>query len=257
MKHFIIYIFILISIFGYAQDRSTKAISITYTYANNYYKNIETLVANQEKAVYITKELHEQTKDTGVVVIDDNHILKVNQVNLAEIRYHSNINTNKVHYFLTYEGKSFEVIDSVVFKWEFIENDTRTIGGFLCNKAKLNYRGRNYTAYYTQELPISFGPYKFKGLPGAILYMRNSDDENNVHEWMATKVVYPFTVNGSYFEENGKGYTPISMQEYDDYIEKLKDERRKVSNSRAPKGVKMDRFEVVRLGIETIYEWEK
>ncbi len=35
--------------------------------------------------------------------------------------------------------------------------------------------GRNYSAWYTFELPLPFGPYKFGGLPGMIVQIQ--DDE--------------------------------------------------------------------------------
>lgn len=52
--------------------------------------------------------------------------------------------------------------------WE-IQNDTNTINGFICQKAISNFKGREYIAWFTSEIPISEGPYKFRGLPGLIL----------------------------------------------------------------------------------------
>lgn len=43
-----------------------------------------------------------------------------------------------------------------------------TINGLHCLKAKTNYGGRNYTAWFSPEIPISDGPYIFSGLPGLI-----------------------------------------------------------------------------------------
>ncbi|GHT67714.1 hypothetical protein AGMMS50239_31390 [Bacteroidia bacterium] len=53
-------------------------------------------------------------------------------------------------------------------KWN-LSNDTSTVCGYLCKKATTSFRGRNYTAWYTQEIPVSDGPWKFNGLPGLIL----------------------------------------------------------------------------------------
>ncbi len=41
--------------------------------------------------------------------------------------------------------------------------------GYNCNKATTSYRGRNYTAWYAPDIPVSDGPWKFSGLPGLIL----------------------------------------------------------------------------------------
>lgn len=50
-----------------------------------------------------------------------------------------------------------------------IGNNTKEILGYQCREATAKYRGRNYTAYFAQELPFSDGPHQFVGLPGLIL----------------------------------------------------------------------------------------
>jgi GLPGLI family protein len=57
--------------------------------------------------------------------------------------------------------------------------------GYECYKATGNFRGRNYTAFYTPKIPIADGPFKFSGLPGLILKI-SSDD--NYTSFEATKI---------------------------------------------------------------------
>lgn len=52
--------------------------------------------------------------------------------------------------------------------WE-LTNDTVTIQGLNCQKAIVNFGNRKWIAWFTNEIPISDGPYKFKGLPGLIV----------------------------------------------------------------------------------------
>lgn len=54
------------------------------------------------------------------------------------------------------------------FNWE-LKNDTSTILSYLCQKAIVTFRGRTYEAWFTQDIPINNGPWKFAGLPGLIL----------------------------------------------------------------------------------------
>jgi GLPGLI family protein len=53
-------------------------------------------------------------------------------------------------------------------KWE-IKSDTSTVLSYLCQKAITTFRGRTYEAWFTTEIPINNGPWKFGGLPGLIL----------------------------------------------------------------------------------------
>lgn len=56
-----------------------------------------------------------------------------------------------------------------------IYNETQTISGFLCQKAKCRFRGRDYTAWFTKDISINSGPWKFRGLPGLILKVYDDD----------------------------------------------------------------------------------
>ena len=57
--------------------------------------------------------------------------------------------------------------------WQLIAGDT-TLLGYQCQKATCKFRGREWTVYYTMDIPISEGPYKFCGLPGLVMYAADS-----------------------------------------------------------------------------------
>lgn len=57
--------------------------------------------------------------------------------------------------------------------WE-IKGDTTTVLGYTCQMATCNFRGRNYTAWFTTEIPVSEGPWKFNGLPGLIMKVEDA-----------------------------------------------------------------------------------
>ncbi|KQM37462.1 GLPGLI family protein [Chryseobacterium sp. Leaf201] len=60
--------------------------------------------------------------------------------------------------------------------WKILP-EKNMIGTFNVQKATVNYGGRNWTAWFTIEIPIQNGPYIFYGLPGLIIKI--SDAENN------------------------------------------------------------------------------
>lgn len=61
-------------------------------------------------------------------------------------------------------------------KW-VIMKEYKKIGSFKCQKAKTFYRNRNYTAWFTSEVPSLAGPWKLHGLPGLILEAESEDGE--------------------------------------------------------------------------------
>lgn len=56
-----------------------------------------------------------------------------------------------------------------------IHNNRKVIANYPCQNATVRFRGRNYEAWFTTEIPISVGPYKFGGLPGLILKIQDSN----------------------------------------------------------------------------------
>ncbi|MGV8963515.1 MAG: GLPGLI family protein [Candidatus Saccharimonadaceae bacterium] len=58
--------------------------------------------------------------------------------------------------------------------WEIV-NETDTVFNYPCQKAITTYAGRTYTAWFTMDIPINDGPWKFCNLPGLILKV--ADDE--------------------------------------------------------------------------------
>lgn len=78
---------------------------------------------------------------------------------------------------------------------EWIIGDSiKSILGYECAMVTSNYHGREWTAWFTPEIPASFGPWKFHGLPGLIL---EANDADNLYLFTATglkscsKEIYP------------------------------------------------------------------
>lgn len=58
-------------------------------------------------------------------------------------------------------------------KWE-ITGETAEKAGFRATKAVTTFRGRKWEAWFSEEIPLPYGPYVFGGLPGLIVEMSDS-----------------------------------------------------------------------------------
>jgi GLPGLI family protein len=63
-----------------------------------------------------------------------------------------------------------------LFNWN-IEEERKQIAGYMTQKATTTFAGRDYIAWFTPEIPIPDGPYKFNGLPGLILEIRDKKSQ--------------------------------------------------------------------------------
>lgn len=59
--------------------------------------------------------------------------------------------------------------------WQ-LKSDTMTILSYHCQKAVCHFKGRDYEAWFTPEIPRSEGPWKLQGLPGLILRAKDSKE---------------------------------------------------------------------------------
>ncbi|MFZ4931140.1 GLPGLI family protein [Chryseobacterium sp. Mn2064] len=73
--------------------------------------------------------------------------------------------------------QSYEYIGDVNFykinekaeqNWK-ISDSTKVLGGYSVQKAVTEFGGRSWVAWFSKDIPIPYGPYKFNGLPGLIM----------------------------------------------------------------------------------------
>lgn len=78
-------------------------------------------------------------------------------------------------------------------QWE-IGDSTKNVLGYECVMATANYHGRDWTVWFSPELPMQEGPWKLTGLPGLILEATESTGQ---HGFVATglessnQIIYP------------------------------------------------------------------
>lgn len=90
-----------------------------------------------------------------------------------------------------------------------LSNDTTTLLSYICHKAECNFKGRNWTAWFTTEIPSSEGPWKLYGLPGLIL---KAEDNEKEYTFTCTGIEQCHTYHPILF--NGKDYEPVNRKAY-------------------------------------------
>lgn len=105
-------------------------------------------------------------------------------------------------------------------QWQLTE-ETDTLLGLPCRGAACNFKGRRWTAWFTDRIALSEGPWKLGGLPGLIL---KACDSENDYCFTATGVELcrdktPITVRIKNHElVSPKQYRKIHERYYDDPV---------------------------------------
>ncbi|MDE6342730.1 MAG: GLPGLI family protein [Muribaculaceae bacterium] len=78
--------------------------------------------------------------------------------------------------------------------WELTDS-TAIVLGYECQSARCSLRGKEWTAFYTEDIPLMDGPWKLHGLPGLIM---KASDENGYYTFecigIKSKADRPITV---------------------------------------------------------------
>ncbi|MBZ9779522.1 GLPGLI family protein [Psychroflexus sp. CAK8W] len=140
-------------------------------------------------------------------------------------------------------------------EWNIKPDSKREIMGFDCIEAEALFRGRLYTAWFSPDIPVPFGPWKLQGLPGLILEAYDKMDE--VH-FYATRLKYE---QGSFKElnipnENDdhneitlKGYIELRQKDVEKQFAKL---LAKLPRDSRVSNIKTSKYK----GLELEYPWE-
>lgn len=126
-------------------------------------------------------------------------------------------NTNQIVHTTFLGWDKYKVKQEILLTWKLTGAFSKILN-YDVQKATTEYGGRKWTAWFTKEIPIQDGPYKFKGLPGLILKI---EDETKSHIWelkgirsSQEELVFP-----------DLGQYSITELNYNQYVKKLKSYR--------------------------------
>lgn len=122
---------------------------------------------------------------------------------------------------VTFENRigrdNYSYTESNLFTWK-IEPETMKIDKYTAQKATADFGGRKWTAWFTSEIPVSDGPYKFGGLPGLILKVEDEKGDYKFEMAESKKIAAVASVIqfGQTIKVKRKDYDKVAKRFQDD-----------------------------------------
>ncbi|WP_300684932.1 GLPGLI family protein [Chryseobacterium sp.] len=110
---------------------------------------------------------------------------KYNEPTFFEYFIIKNIPEQKIYFYDRAAGKQIYYQEDRPIRWE-ITKDIEKQNGYAAQKAVTNFGGRTWTAWFTKDIAVSDGPYKFSGLPGLIVKL---EDDNGDYKFDLVKKI--------------------------------------------------------------------
>ena len=93
--------------------------------------------------------------------------------------------------------------EPVIKNWKLVD-EAKVINTIPCKKAEVTFKGRNWIAWYSPEIPLPYGPMKFSGLPGLIIKI--TDDKGD-YDFELVKSVPDAKLKGKLINIKKRRYT--------------------------------------------------
>lgn len=142
-----------------------------FVYETNYKKNSASLeitkenynlditqdgIAYYNRLYYINDSIYAKTETTGF-----------KGYRLTSFLSKKTKSTFYENYEYIGDANFYKIEEEVNLDWK-IADSIKTIGDLKVQKAETSFGGRKWIAWFAREIPLSYGPYKFNGLPGLI-----------------------------------------------------------------------------------------
>lgn len=137
----------------------------------------------------------------------------------------------------------------------YITNEQKKIDNYNVTKATGKFRGRNYTVWFTPEIPVNAGPWKLNGLPGLIM---EAEDDAKAITLKVIKIEMNASDARSHLFKIPQQGTLITLKEY---IEKENTMKKTLKSNAMSKlsrenDAKFPEFDRSKYRLEFEFEWE-
>lgn len=253
----------VIFLFAFNLVQSQSKIEVTYSvnYGSSLFESV--LIFDQFNSYFEVYDPIYESRETYVEVNDAEDEIFVQEKPLNKILLQ--VYNNKISNEFLIHSPDMEVIGitktfdkKIEINWDIIPHSTKDILGLSCKRAEAVYRGSKIVAYFTEQIPTSFGPDKFIGLPGLILEVIDvSQGAKNAYHAIKVDIssenkVDLFIKDEQYIEFK------LFVEKRDNYVNQLMGDYSRKKQSQLPREIKLKREEgLKRSGFEKVYEWEE
>lgn len=183
-------LFLLYTEFEAQRSDFSEKVNASFTYIlqakpskrepNKHYKEFFSLQVTDKQAFFSSQVLAKRDSISKVATKTqgNTNVMDFRNFNMPKTRnpYVIIQNVNSITFF-EYVGLSLFSYENVVISNWILKDESKLIENFLCKKAELHYKGREWIAWYCPEIPLPYGPYKFSGLPGLIVQIADKTGE--------------------------------------------------------------------------------
>lgn len=139
------------------------------------------LDTDKDKSLYLNQDL---ARYDSIIIASQEHSDQF--ANFDWVQFNKNLPKNSVKIIKEkgritqkeYIGEmnNYNYTEKINLNWK-LDKETATVQKYNSQKATTDFGGRKWTAWFTSEIPINEGPYKFFGLPGLIVKIEDSEHE--------------------------------------------------------------------------------
>lgn len=168
---------IFIVIFNLFLFNSVQSQSKRFFYQYDYYPDSTDIQLKKTEIMFLDIFKEKSEFFSQIKFTSDSLLLEANKTGKFAMPFKDMNNTYKIIKLINgevvYENTELEMGRIVIkdhrkINWEILK-DKKQINNYVVQKAKAFFAGRIWEAWFTTEIPINDGPYKFHGLPGFIV----------------------------------------------------------------------------------------
>lgn len=108
------------------------------------------------------------------------HLISILPTHVFNLFVIKNYVDNRLQIIEKFDANYFTYTQENTINWKTNLKGNKIIMGYNCKRATSSFHGREWEAWYSEEIPINDGPFKFFGLPGLILEINSNDNDYKI-----------------------------------------------------------------------------